>query len=427
MTKSASLPRLRHNIAALGIVQISNYILPLITLPYLTRVLGAEAFGKVAFAQVVMTYFVLLVDYGFSWSATRKVSAQRADRDALSRTFAATWVAQWLLVAFAAVVATAVVLSTDRLRPDAGLYAAAFSTVIGTALFPVWFLQGLERLQVVAVLQLLTRTLALLPIFLFIQHPQDAIWALLIQGGAGILAGIFSLYWMQRQSLVTWRIPDWRDILGALREGGALFGSRAAISLYTTLVPLVLGWLAGPVALAYFNLADKLRSAAQSMLSPLSQALFPRMSHLVHTDGHAAYALVQRSAVGVLIVAGAASAVLWFLADWLVLLLGGRDFLPAADVLRWLAPLPLVIGLSNILGVQIMLPFGLNRAFNVVLLSAAAASLVLIGPMVSYFQAIGAAQTMLAVEIWVTGAMAALLWRQGYFSARRWTFTSPNL
>lgn len=426
MTKSATPPRLRNNIAALGLVQISNYILPLITLPYLTRVLGAEAFGKVAFAQVVMTYFVLLVDYGFTWSATRKVSTQRSDRDALSRTFAATWAAQWLLVIVAALVATAVVLLTDRLRPDALLYAAAFSTVIGTALFPIWFLQGLEQLQAVAVLQLLTRTLTLLPIFLFIQQPQDAIWVLLIQGSGGILGGVLALYWMQRQTIITWRVPSWRDTLAALQEGGALFGSRAAISLYTMLVPLVLGWMAGPVALAYFNLADKLRSAAQSLLSPLSQALFPRMSHLVQSNGDAAYALIRRGALGVLIVAGSASTALWVLADWLVLLLGGGDFLPAADVLRWLAPLPLVIGLSNVLGVQIMLPHGLNRAFNTILVSAAAASLALIGPMVSTFQATGAAQTVLAVEIGVTCAMAAFLGLRGYFSIYRWTSTSSN-
>lgn len=423
---NAETPRLGTNIAALSLVQISNYILPLITLPYLTRVLGAESFGKVAFAQVVMTYFVLLVDYGFSWSATRQVSAQRTDRDALSRTFAATWAAQWLLVALAALVATAIVLLTDRLRPDALLYAAAFSTVIGTALFPIWFLQGLEQLQVVAVLQLLTRTLALIPIFLFIQQPQDAIWVLLIQGGAGVLAGIFAIHWIQRESLIIWRVPNWLDTLEALREGGALFGSRVAISLYTTLIPLTLGWLAGPVALAYFNLADKLRSAAQSLLSPLSQALFPRMSHLVHSDRQAAYTLIQRSALGVLVVAGSASAALWLLADWLVVLLGGKDFLPAANVLRWLAPLPLVIGLSNILGVQIMLPHGLKHAFNAILVSAAAASLALIGPMASHFQAVGAAQTILVVEIWVTTAMAAFLWRQGYFRAHRWSSTTSN-
>lgn len=425
MNRKNTTPRLRSNIAALGAVQISNYIIPLITIPYLTRVLGTEAFGKVAFAQAIMTYFVLLVDYGFSWSATRQISAQREDRNELSRIFAATWIAQWLLVAVAAVLAVIIILLTDRLRPDALLYAAAFSAVIGTALFPIWFLQGLERLQVVATLQMFIRILALLPIFLFIRYPEDAIWVLLIQGSGAILGGGASLYWIQHHSLINWRPPHWSEILSALREGGALFGSRVAISLYTTLLPLVLGWVAGPVALAYFSLADKLRSAAQSLLSPLSQALFPRMTHLVHSDRQAAYALIQRSTLGVLVVAGSASAALWLLADWLVALLGGKDFLPAADVLRWLAPLPLIIGLSNILGVQIMLPYGFNRAFNAILVSAAVISLALIYPMASHFQAVGAAQTMLAVEIWVTGAMAAFLWRQGYFSIHRWTSSTP--
>jgi PST family polysaccharide transporter len=416
-------PRLRANIATMGVVQISNYVIPLITLPYLTRVLGAESFGRIAFAQVVMTYFVLVVDFGFSWSATRNVAANRHNPSEISRIFAATWAAQWVLVFIAALAAVVVVALTDRLRPDAPLYAAAFITVVATALFPIWFLQGVERLQVVAVLQLLTRSLGLLPIFLLVQQPNDAIWVLIIQGGFAMLAGVLSLWWMHRQSIVAWCRPSWQEVRSALLEGGALFGSRVSISLYTALVPLVLGWVAGPVALAHFNLADKLRSAAQSLLTPLSQALFPRMSYLVSQGGDAAYTLIKRSALAVAVIAGSASVTLWLLAEWLVLLLGGPDFAPAAQVLRWLAPLPLVIGLSNLLGVQIMLPHGLNRVFNAILTSAAVISLLLIWPMALHLGAPGAAQTMLLVELWVTGAMTVTLWRCGYLSALQWRNT----
>lgn len=420
MTRGESKTRLSTNIASLGLVQLSNYVIPLITLPYLTRALGSEAFGKIVFAQVLMTCSVLLVDYGFSWSATRKVAAHSADSAEVNRIFAATWAAQWMLVLLAAVLTAAVVLATDRLRPDAPLYAAAFTTVVATALFPIWFLQGLERLEVVAALQLITSSLALIPIFLLVRQPSDAMWVLIIQGCAGMLAGILSLWWMHRQSIVAWNRPHWQDIRAALHEGGALFGSRASISLYTTLAPLVLGWVAGPVALAYFNLADKLRSAAQSLLTPLSQALFPRMSHLVGHDGDAAYVLIKRSAFAVVVIAGISSVSLWVFSDWLVLFLGGSDFAPAAQVLRWLAPLPLVLGLSNVMGVQIMLPHGLNRAFNTILASAAVISLLLIRPMAQYHSALGVAQTVLLIELWVTASMTILLWRQGYLSVGRW-------
>lgn len=414
------VPRLRDNIFAMGLVQISNYVIPLITMPYLARVLGAEAFGRVAFAQAVMTYFVLLVDYGFSWSATRKIATHRDDPEHVSRIFVATWAAQWLLVVVALVLAAAIVLLSGRLRPDGWLYAAAFTSVLGSALFPIWFLQGLERLYVIATLQLVTRTLALLPIFLLVKHPADAIWVLIINGAGVMLGGVLALVWMQQHRLVRWAWPSWQQTAAELCEGGALFRSRAAISVYTALVPLVLGWVAGPVALAYFNVADKLRSAAQSLLSPLSQALFPRMSHLVSTNGTAAFQLIKCSALAVVIIGGSASLALWILADWLVLLLGGQDFRAAATVLRWMAPLPLVVGLSNLLGVQIMLPNGLNRAFNAIVIAAAAISLMLIWPMASHYQATGAAQTILIVELVVTATMAALLWQQGYLTPRRW-------
>lgn len=416
----AGQPRLRNNIAALGVVQVSNYLIPLITLPYLTRVLGAEAFGKVVFAQVVMAYFVMLVDYGFSWSATRHVAAQRDDRDAISKIFVATWAAQWLLVLLSAVLATALVLLNERLRSDAWLYATAFTTVIGTVLFPIWFLQGLERLQVVAGLQLLTRLLGIVPIFLFVQKPEDGAWVLLIQGGSAIAGGILALKWIQRKSLVSWRSPNWSNILTALREGGALFGSRVSISLYTTFVPIVLGWLAGPIALAYFNMADKLRRAAQSLLGPLSQALFPRMSYLVATHDIGAFALIKRSACMVILIGGLASLTLFLMADWLVLIVGGNEFKPAALVLRWMSPLPLVIGLSILFGVQIMIPRNLNKTFNSILLTAGIGCTFMVWPLSNSHGAIGAAATMTITELWVTLAMYLCLKRKNLFSGKEW-------
>lgn len=411
--------RLRHNITALGLVQIANYAIPLITLPYLTRILGTEAYGQVAFAQAVMAYFLLVTDYGFSWSATRKIAARRDDRVFVSRVFLGTWAAQWLLLVLSAGVAAIAIFASDRMRGESALYAAAFSAVLGNVLFPVWFLQGLERMREVAAIQVATRLLALLPLFTLVRVPEDAVVVLVIQGGAGVLGGLLSLCWIRQRRLIDWRWPSWRVLVQELREGGPLFGSRIAISLYTILVPLALGWMAGPVAVGYFALADKVRTAAQSCLTPLSQALFPRMSHLYANDPEAAFVLLKRSAFVVVLVSGAVSILLWWLADALVLLLAGPGFAPAAEVLRWVAFLPLVIGLSNLLGVQVMLPKQLNRPFNVILTSVGVVGLLIVWPLVDALQATGAAQTMLVTELLVTCSMGAFLWCRGHLSAAR--------
>lgn len=392
-------PRLRRNIAALGVVQLSNYVIPLLTLPFLTRVLGAEGYGRVAFAQVLMAYFVLLTDYGFSWSATRKISAHRADAAYVNQVFLGTWLAQWLLVLLAAMLCMLMVSFSDRLRPDAVLFAAAFTAVVGNALFPVWFLQGLERLQEVAALQLISRVLALIPLFLLIRHPSDAALVAAIQGGGVMLGGLLALAWMHHQKLARWQWPGWRQAGQELQEGFALFGSRLSISFYTAFVPLVLGLIAGPVAVAHFTMANKLRSAAQSLIAPISQALYPRMSHLFATDTAAALGLVKRSVLVIFIIAGSASAALWLLAERLVLLVAGPEFLPATATLRVLAFCPLAIAISNLYGVQVLIALGKYRIINMTSTTVGLATALLCVPVIYEFRALGAGASLLTAEI----------------------------
>lgn len=411
--------RLRHNIAALGAVQVANVLIPLVTLPYLTRVLGVEAFGKIVFVQAVTAYFLLLVDYGFSWSATRQIAANRGDHGFVSAVFASTWSAQWLLVFASAATLVTAVAAIPLLRQDAPLYMAGFTLVIGNVFVPLWLLQGLERMREVAVIQVAGRLATLPPLFLLVEGPQDAIWALAIMGAGPISAGIFSLYWLSSKGLIGWQRPTWSGTIAALRDGGGLFLAKISISLYTILTPLALGAISGTTAVGYFALADRARTAAQAILAPISQALFPRMAHLYKSDPDAAHQLLRRSLVLITGLSGAASLFIWWAADWIILLLGGAEFTAAASVLKWLAFLPLIVGLSNIFGVQIMLPNGLTRLFNKILGTAAVFSLSIVIPLIYWKSAEGAALATLLTEIFVTAAMAKFLYKRGYHKAKK--------
>ena len=414
--KTIALTKLRNHVGALSVLQITNYVIPLITLPYLTRVLGVEVYGKIAFIQGVMAYFMLLTDYGFSWSATRKIAANRTDRKYVSNVFVHVWFAQWLLVLLSAALIAILIIGSVGIKPDGLLYAMAFLVVPGNVLFPVWFLQGMEHLRELAMIQVVTKLAALIPVFTLVDSPTDAIWVLAITSGTSAICGVLSIYWIWKKDLVAWRWPDLRMVKGEFLEGGPLFGSRLAISFYTTLVPLALGMIAGPVAVGYFSLADKLRTAAQSLLSPLSQALFPRMSLLFSRDAKAAIDLLKLSGLIVSVLAGGAGIALWAMADWLVVLFGGEAFAPAAVLVRWLAFLPLIIGLSNLLGVQLMLPKQLNRPFNLILAGAGVIGLVIVWPLIGYLHAPGAALTMLLTELFVTASMAIYVWKRGHLS-----------
>jgi O-antigen/teichoic acid export membrane protein len=406
-----TLPRLRQNIIALGFVQLGNYLVPLLTLPYLTRVLGAEAFGRVVFVQTVMAFFVLWVDFGFSWSATRHISEHRDDAQEISRTFSVTWLAQWVLLVFGALLLAVLVFCLPSMRKDADLYFWGFGLVIGQVLFPIWLLQGLENMKLVALLQLASKLLSLPLLFWLVRGADDGALTLVFLSSVSLLSGVFSIVWIVRQRMVWWCRPSRSELMAVFRAAGVLFLSRLSISLYTSLVPLVVGLVAGSTQLAYFNLADKVKTLVQSLLNPVSQALFPRMSLLFKTDRFAALALLRKSALGVSVLSALAGGAMFVGADVIARLLGGDGFGEAAQLLRWLAFVPLIVAFSNLLGVQIMLPLGLNRAFTLILSGASVLSVVLVFPMVQSAQALGAVQLVLLVELVVTLCMAAYLWK----------------
>ena len=406
-----NLPSLRSNILALGAVQVGNFLVPLLVLPYLARVLGPQAYGQVVWVQTVMLFGAMWVDFGFGWSATREISAHRQDAQRVARLSANVWALQWgLLIVFVLAVLAVVWL---RAEPGAWvLYVAGLGLVLGQVLLPLWLFQGFEALRDMAVIQLAGKVLALPMLFVWVQGPQDQVWALLFFSASSVLAGVLALGWVLHRRLVMLVMPQWVGMFFALKEGSVLFSSRALISLYTTLVPLAVGWWAGPVQLAYFNLADRFRQAVQALVAPVSQALFPRMSWLFEHDPGAARALLRKSALGMGAMSALAGAVLWAGAEVWMTALGGRDFAQGATVLHWLAPVPCVVAMSNLLGVQVMLPRGMNRPFTLILGMASMLSLAMLYPMTHRAGAQGAAQLVLLVECFVTGAMALYLRRQ---------------
>ena len=410
--------RLIHNIAALGSVQVAGYLLPLITVPYVTRVLGVEAWGTVALVQVVIGYFTLVTNWGFSMSGTRKVAAHRDDTERVSATFLAAWAAQWLLCVAAIILLVLLVLFVPFFSQYAMYYFWGIGGIISNVLFPVWFLNGLERMKQIAIIQIASRAAAIPLIFLFVHRPEDAPLMLAIGATTGILGGSATLVWIKKNIGLTWRCPSMASIVAELREGASIFGSTVWISLYTTLTPTILGLFAGASAVGYYALADRARQLAQSALTPISQALFPRMSHLFKEDSRQARLLLWRSSKIIVLISSSASLSLWFLAEYIVLILAGEQFRPAITVLKCLASLPFIISLSNIFGIQVMLPNYQTGAFNRILGVAGALSLCMITPLILWKGAEGAAVNTFITECFVTVVMAFYLWKTGFFRSR---------
>jgi O-antigen/teichoic acid export membrane protein len=394
---------------ALSVLQVANMVLPLATLPYLFRVLGPDHFGAYVFAQAVIAYLGLLTDYGFNWSATGEIAKVQNDRDAVSRIFWKTQAAKSLIACVGLVLLVLGVLLVPKFIELRPIMFATFPFVVGTVLFPQWLFQGLERMSFVTVATLSARLLVIPATYLLVHSPADTWRAALITSMSTVVAGLFSLTMIARMKLITFRLPGVSDVVEAFREGWHVFLATAAVSLYTTTNSVLLGFLTGNVTLGYFGAADKIRNMTQSLISPLSNALYPRMNALFAEDIVKAYALVRKALYAMSAIMFVASVMLWVLAPWIVRIGMGPQYGPVVDVLRWMAFVPWLVALNNILGLQMMLPLGMKKKFSEILLGSGVFNVALLVPLSLRFGARGAAMSILATEALVTGCMALYL------------------
>ncbi|OSQ40498.1 hypothetical protein TMES_01570 [Thalassospira mesophila] len=262
-----------------------------------------------------------------------------------------------------------------------------------------------------ALTQICIRTFTIPLIFIFVTQPNHGPRVIAANAIPMLIGGIISIFWIKKNNLVIWRRPRIYEIKAEFKESGAIFLSRIFIILYTTLTPTIIGVMTNATAVGQYVLADKVRNAAQSLLASISQAIFPRLSYLFKHDRKSALHLIKYSGTVLLFISICISIFLFIFSDKIALIMGGNGFDTAASILRWLSPLPSVIMISNILGVQIMLPNAMDKTFNKILACAGMLSLISITPSIYYYGVQGAAFTTLTVEIFVSSSMAILLFQ----------------
>jgi PST family polysaccharide transporter len=400
------MPSLRKTIAALYGVQIASYAAPLITLPWLTRALGPTGFGRLSFCMAVTNYFVLFADYGFNLSATRQIAVCAHDRMQRSRVFWNTIAVKALLAAMGLPCLVLLALCVRQLGEVRYLLLINYLSVIGATLTPVWYFQGIERQSTLSGITVAVRLMSIPPLFLFVHTPNDVPLAILINSAATVVCGLICLGYLMRIDHVDRARVDPGQLVAALKGGWHLFVSTASISLYQATNTVVLGLVAGSAAVGQFSAAEKIIQASQSLLVPVSQAIYPRVSRLMQESRSAAFALIRKA----LRLQGSAalmlSVLLFVFAPMVVQLLYGAKYMEAVSVLRWLAALPFFVGLSNVFGVQTLLAMGMNKLVTRILIAAGAINVALLLALTHWFGAIGAAISVATTEMLVTVAMA---------------------
>jgi len=268
----AEKKRFLGNFLSLVTLQGLNYILPLLTLPYLVRVLGAEKFGLIAFATAVVGYFIVLTDYGFNFSATREVANYRDDKNKLVEIFSSVMIIKILLLLISFVI---LIISFEKIGSDALLYILTFGTVVGQVLFPVWFFQGVERMKYITIINIISKTIFTIAIFLLVKKTSDYLLVPLLTSVGVIIASLISLYIVFFNFKVKFKFQKIATIKQYLQGGSPLFYTSAMSNLLTSSGVIVLSLVTNNTVVGYFSALEKLFRAVVGLFTPLTQALYP--------------------------------------------------------------------------------------------------------------------------------------------------------
>ena len=397
--------RLLENFISLSTLQVANYILPLITLPYLVRVLGPEKFGLIAFAQAFIGYFNVLTDYGFNLSATRDISINRKDNDKVSEIFSSVIIIKFGLLILSLFVMTLIIFSFDKFRSEWPIYYLTFGVVIGQVLFPVWFFQGMEKMKYITFLNILARIIFTISIFIFVKNASDFLYVPILSSLGSIVAGILAFWIVFKDFGVKFRMPDFERVKFHLKEGWYIFISQVNITFFNNTNIIILGIFANNISVGYYSAAEKLVRAVISLQVPVVNSIYPAMSRLLKEDINKAVNFGKKLLIYGIPIYLIFIGVCIFFSGEIIVLLFGDNFESSEIIFKILLIIPITIFINNIYGTQFLINIGHSDKFSKIIIMSGLSNLILCPIMTYFFGYIGTSLSWVIIEIFVLCGM----------------------
>lgn len=377
---------LASNFGFLMLLQIAGYVFPLITIPYLARVIGVDGFGKVAFAAAVIVWFRTIAEWGFNYTATRDVARNRDDLDKVSEIFSNVLWARVFLMFISLVILLIAISVIPYFKENQTILLVTFLLVPGHILFPDWFFQAMERMKYITVFDLLSKALFTALVFVLIKEESDFILQPLFVSLGYVLSGAIAMYII----VVKWKVkihpPKPNIVFSTIRNSTDVFVNNIMPNLYNSLSTVLLGFMGGSISNGLLDAGSKFVAVAQQFMTVLSRVFFPFLSRKI--DKHAMYEKLS------LIIAVFSSACLFIAAPLIIKLFFTEEFYSAIIVLKIMSLSIVFITMINVYGVNYMILKGREKELKNITFFCSVLGLFFSIPLIYNFDYIGAAVTI---------------------------------
>ena len=379
------------------IYNVVNIVFPLITFPYVSRVLMVSGLGKVTFFSSISNYAVMLASLGIATYGTRAISRVRDNEKDLSKTAYELLIINCL--ATIAVVALLLISSIfiSKLFAEPVLLFINCMVVFATPFGMNWLFSGLEQYGYITKRTIAIKTISLLLVFMLVKKPDDYCIYAAILSFSTVGANIINFLYARKY--VSFKYVEEREYGKHIKPMLVLFASSLAVSVYINLDTIMLGFITGNEQVGLYTVAVKVKSLLLVAINAISTVLLPRLSYYLANDRWNDFQRILEKSISTIVMISA-PLVLFFMieAKNCVLFLGGTEYLDAAMCMVIVMPILLISGFSNITGNQILIPMGKENCFMKAVISGAIVDLVLNFLLMPRWGCIGAAVATIAAE-----------------------------
>lgn len=352
--------KLLNNTIMLYILTFSTYFFGFILIPYQTRVLGPEYYGKIAFAIAFSTYFQLVFDYGFILSATESVSKHRNNKNELSKILTSVNILKAVLIIISFFVFVVLCKFVNRLHDDFTLYLLYFIYVAINAFLPDFLYRGIEEMKIITYRSVGVKLLFTLLIFVFLKDKRQY-YIIPIFNIIGSTLAVFVVYiHVYKKLKIKMKRVDIKYIYQQFKQSTIFFLSRIATTLYGATNTFILGFVYPTGAtLGVYSSADKLITTARSAFSPISDSVYPYM--VKNKD----YKLIKKILKYLMPIIILGCIIVFIFAKPLCIWFLGKEYVSAYKVLRLLLPIVVITLPNYLLGFPTLAALGISKYANI--------------------------------------------------------------
>lgn len=346
------------NTGFLTIIELVHLLLPFIALPYVIRTIGTERYGMVAFAQTIVAYFIIIINYGLDISAVKDVAVSRDNKTLLNEIVSIVLSIKFLLFLFSFGLFMIGLWIVPFMAEHPILMIYSFIACLSELLFPVWYFQGVERMKYVTIVKCTSLLLYTISVFIFIHKESDFEKVALLQSISVLFSGIIAFYILLRVESIHLFIPSFVKIWKMLKSSFPFWLSRVSVVFNTNLAKTVSGLFLSMESVAAFDLAQRIINAVLIPTRMLNKAAYP---HIARTQSRQ---FATKFLLFVATIAFVISSITFLTAPWLITFFAGYAMIEAITILRVLCVFVFTTSIVITMGGSILVSFGYPRTFT---------------------------------------------------------------